>query len=208
VQIPRLREWRERRAITQVELAERAGVSARSVAGYEAGGGARLPTVRRLAHALGIEVTDLYGEAGHPLGQASPSQERLFNGGTAERRIIGIDYGACQRALEGLCDRWQPVLQEAVSQDHLDPETFREFESLVGGLTPFIDAVVQVEMTERGQEFDDEGVLVFWSERSELWPALGQFQDIALHLNRLAKKHFGEESAVVYELAAYRRHAA
>ena len=41
VQIPKLRQWREARALTQEELAEKAGVSARSVAGYEAGAGAR-----------------------------------------------------------------------------------------------------------------------------------------------------------------------
>lgn len=60
VQIPRLREWREARALTQVELAERAGVSSRSIAGYEAGAGARPPTVRKLADALGVEVGDLF----------------------------------------------------------------------------------------------------------------------------------------------------
>jgi transcriptional regulator with XRE-family HTH domain len=59
VQIPRLREWRETRALTQVELAERAGVSSRSVAGYEGGAGARLTTVRKLAVALGVKVEDL-----------------------------------------------------------------------------------------------------------------------------------------------------
>jgi transcriptional regulator with XRE-family HTH domain len=84
VQIPRLREWRERRALTQVELAESAGVSERSVAGYEAGSGARPPTVRRLAQALSIEVTDLYGDPEHPLGEAPPSQEKLFNNGVLE----------------------------------------------------------------------------------------------------------------------------
>jgi transcriptional regulator with XRE-family HTH domain len=88
VQIPRLREWRERRALTQVELAEKAGVSERSVAGYEAGHGARPPTVRRLAEALGIEVTDLMGDAAHPKVESRSSLEpTLFNGLEDERRL-------------------------------------------------------------------------------------------------------------------------
>lgn len=92
MQIPRLREWRERRALTQVELAERAGVSERSVAGYEAGSGARPPTVRRLAEALGIEVTDLYGGTEHPLAQAPPSPEQPpLNGFEEERREAAYD---------------------------------------------------------------------------------------------------------------------
>jgi transcriptional regulator with XRE-family HTH domain len=70
VQIPKLRQWREARALTQEELAEKAGVSARSVAGYEAGAGARPGTVRNLAAALDIEVMDLledYPKARTPL---------------------------------------------------------------------------------------------------------------------------------------------
>jgi transcriptional regulator with XRE-family HTH domain len=61
VQLPKLREWREARALTQVELAERAGVSPRSVAGYEAGAGARLPTVRKLAVGLDVPIEELTG---------------------------------------------------------------------------------------------------------------------------------------------------
>jgi transcriptional regulator with XRE-family HTH domain len=59
VQIPRLTEWRKARALTQVELAERAGVSARTVAGLEAGDSARLRTVRKLAEGLGVPVEEL-----------------------------------------------------------------------------------------------------------------------------------------------------
>src|SRR5829696_1245146 len=88
VQIPRLREWRETRALSQVELAELADLSSRSVAGYEAGAGARPPTVRRLAEALGVEVADLRGVPERPpLGPASPSQQPTLNGELeAERR--------------------------------------------------------------------------------------------------------------------------
>jgi transcriptional regulator with XRE-family HTH domain len=151
-----------------------------------------MSALSRIAAALDVPVSDLFPKGQSPLPFDEPG------------RASGIDYSACQRALAGLCARWQPVLQDAVSQDRLDPETFGEFESLVGGLTPFIDAVVQVEMAEMGQQFDEDGDPVFWSERSGLWPALGRFQEIALHLNRLARKHLGEESAVVIELADVR----
>lgn len=59
MKLPRLREWRELRGKTQVELAEEAGRSSRSIAGYEAGAEARPNTARRLAEALGVEVIDL-----------------------------------------------------------------------------------------------------------------------------------------------------
>lgn len=84
VRIPRLREWREARALTQVELAEKAGVSSRSVAGYEAGTGARPPTVRKLAEALDIELLDLMGEAARP--KAPASSQPSFNGLFEEER--------------------------------------------------------------------------------------------------------------------------
>jgi transcriptional regulator with XRE-family HTH domain len=68
---------REARALTQVELAEQAGVSSRSVAGYEAGGGARPPTVRRLARALGVEIADLVQDASPKAPAPPPSPHGL-----------------------------------------------------------------------------------------------------------------------------------
>lgn len=73
VQIPRLREWREARALTQVELAELADLSSRSVAGYEAGAGARPPTVRKLAQVLNVEIADLLGGPAYPKDSAPES---------------------------------------------------------------------------------------------------------------------------------------
>jgi transcriptional regulator with XRE-family HTH domain len=74
MRIPRIREWREARALTQVELAVKAGVSPRSVASYEAGGGARLPMVRRIADALEVEVTDLMEEEALPKAHQQDSE--------------------------------------------------------------------------------------------------------------------------------------
>ncbi|MDP9440033.1 MAG: helix-turn-helix domain-containing protein, partial [Actinomycetota bacterium] len=88
MEIPRLREWREFRGLTQKELAERAGVSERSVFGYESGGGARPNTARRVAHALGIEVPDLVAEGAHPKEQAPPMPEVPLKGIEEERRLL------------------------------------------------------------------------------------------------------------------------
>ena len=108
MQIPRLREWREARALTQVELAERAGVSSRSVAGYEAGTGARPPTVRKLAEALGVEVADLRGDSEHPLGEAPPSPQPTLNGALEEERRVALEVLSdnLRIHLTGTADRW------------------------------------------------------------------------------------------------------
>jgi transcriptional regulator with XRE-family HTH domain len=56
----RLREWRERRLLTQAELAKRVGVSVGTVNRIERGANPpRLSTVRRLAEALGVDPDDL-----------------------------------------------------------------------------------------------------------------------------------------------------
>src|SRR5215212_10430453 len=114
VQIPRLREWREARALTQVELAERAGVSSRSVAGYEAGTGARPPTVRRLAEALGVEVAELRGVPERPpLGPAPTSQQLALNRELEEER-----HAAWEAAVEnarGLRESGQARMTELLS---------------------------------------------------------------------------------------------
>src|SRR5919112_5937393 len=112
LQIPKLREWRESRALTQVELAERAGMSSRSVAGYEAGTGARPPTVRKLAEALGVEVGDLRGDQEHPLAEALPLQEKLFNGGAKER---GAFIDRCRRHVAARVAHYEKRLAVAKS---------------------------------------------------------------------------------------------
>jgi transcriptional regulator with XRE-family HTH domain len=84
VQIPRLREWREARALTQVELAELADVSSRSVAGYEAGAGARPPTVRKLAEVLNVDIADLLGEADYPKDSAPKSPREWLRAHNAQ----------------------------------------------------------------------------------------------------------------------------
>jgi transcriptional regulator with XRE-family HTH domain len=54
-----LKPVRERRLLTQVELAEKAGVSRVAISRIESGGHARISTVRRLAEALNVEPEEL-----------------------------------------------------------------------------------------------------------------------------------------------------
>ena len=58
VKLTRLRAVRERKALTQDELAELAGVSRQTVVKIEGGLEPRPPTIRKLAQALGVEPSD------------------------------------------------------------------------------------------------------------------------------------------------------
>jgi transcriptional regulator with XRE-family HTH domain len=118
VQIPRLREWREARALTQVELAELADVSSRSVAGYEAGAGARPATIRKLAVALGVEVADLRGDPDSPKAEASPWQQPPLNGMLAEeRRTPTFAELHAIETLKGHRDHLEEFLETAKQRD-------------------------------------------------------------------------------------------
>jgi len=60
--LPRLRGQRERQALTQLELAVKAGLTPTTISHLETGRTeARLPTVRKLAKALGLKPVDLMG---------------------------------------------------------------------------------------------------------------------------------------------------
>jgi transcriptional regulator with XRE-family HTH domain len=57
----RLKEWRQRRLLTQEELAKKSGVGTATVARIEAGQGARLSTLRKLAEGLEVSPDQLIG---------------------------------------------------------------------------------------------------------------------------------------------------
>jgi len=59
VRLSRLRAIRERKALTQDELADMAGVSRQTIVKIEGGLEPRPPTVRKIASALGVEPSDL-----------------------------------------------------------------------------------------------------------------------------------------------------
>ena len=55
----RLREWRQRRLLTQEELAKKSGVGVTTVIRIEAGQEARISTLRKLAAALEVTPDEL-----------------------------------------------------------------------------------------------------------------------------------------------------
>jgi transcriptional regulator with XRE-family HTH domain len=57
--LPHARAWRRRRAMTQGELAQAAGISRVTVNRAERGGAISMENVRKLASALGITVDQL-----------------------------------------------------------------------------------------------------------------------------------------------------
>ena len=59
VLLPRLRYWRERRALNMKELADKAGVAVGTVFRLEHGKEAETRTVRKLAQALAVEPHEL-----------------------------------------------------------------------------------------------------------------------------------------------------
>jgi transcriptional regulator with XRE-family HTH domain len=60
--LPYLRAWREKRVMTQNELAERSGVSLSTIVRVEHGQAAIVSTVRRLADALKLTRDQLVSE--------------------------------------------------------------------------------------------------------------------------------------------------
>lgn len=63
IPVPYLRAWREWRAFEQEELAGRARVTSTTISRLEHGASARIATIARLAHALGIDRETLLREA-------------------------------------------------------------------------------------------------------------------------------------------------
>jgi transcriptional regulator with XRE-family HTH domain len=122
VQLPRLKEWREFRGLTQPELAERAGLSLRTVFNYEHEGNALPNNARKLAEALGIEVGDLISEEAHPKGSA-PLSQPSFNHLLAEERRTQETIRESEHLktyVRGNLERWGRVARG--EDPHLAPD--------------------------------------------------------------------------------------
>lgn len=113
----KLRQWREFRALTQEELAERAGISPRSIASYEGGAGARPGTVRALATALDIDVSALLEAPEAPKARSRPSPEAPEEVDEERREQRRVDKEELEQALERLKPFNQELRQEFEQYD-------------------------------------------------------------------------------------------
>jgi transcriptional regulator with XRE-family HTH domain len=189
--VDRIRRARRRLGLSQEELAEASGVSAATIVQVELGN--RRPqgrTLRKLAAALGVEVADLLEEEAHPKAESRSSLEPSLFNGVEEERHIAIDYDACRTALEGFCDHWQPVLS---GKRRLESQAFQDFKADAASLSRLARELMGAEMTELGQQYDEEGDPVFYTERSAFGPAIVRFHDLAIRMDRVGKERFGED---------------
>src|SRR5215212_8817727 len=84
MRLPRLREWREARGLTQKTLGEEAGVREETVARLEGGSSGSPTSARKIAKALDIEVADLLENPPVPLVEASPGSEDVAVAGRSK----------------------------------------------------------------------------------------------------------------------------
>jgi transcriptional regulator with XRE-family HTH domain len=186
-----LREIRLRRGLSQADLSAMTGVAEFTISGIESGKRAnpRPSTLRKLALALEVEVADLYGDPTYPKDRAPSSTQPPLNGFEDERRIA-IDYNACRAALEGFCDHWQSALS---GKRQLDRQGFQDFKADAASLSRLTRELMGAEMTTLGQQYDEEGEPVFYTEQSEFGPAVIRFHDLAIRMDKIGKESFDED---------------
>jgi transcriptional regulator with XRE-family HTH domain len=160
VKLTRLKDVRQRKALTQQQLAEKAGVNRVTIARIEGGKDEPFPTtLRKVADALGVEPEDLL-EAAPPL-RVRPITVPATS--LVDERISIVDDEEVSRFLQAEPDLL-PLINEAAEQlagyvpdahlrlDHLvDPEG--EDEQLFLGATTGLPVDESLEMLRR---FDQE----------------------------------------------------
>ena len=134
----------------------------------------------------------------------APPPERTFDDVLEDERRIAIDYGACRTALEDFSDHWQPALS---GERQLERQAFQDFKADATSLSRLTRELMGAEMAELGQQYDDEGDPVFYTEQSELGPAIIRFSELAIQMDRKWKEQFGEEADVSAEVIELREYA-
>jgi transcriptional regulator with XRE-family HTH domain len=185
VQLPRLKEWREFRGFTQPELAERAGLSLRSVFNCEHGGNALPNTTRKLAKALDVEIGDLLSEEAHPKGAAQPSVQLTINGVLAEELRRPTD-----QEIKAL-DRWLSYAEKRLDKQDLSAEE----------IAHELDAASAMGIMKVPAEYPDELCDAFLRivrrmlEEGKSFTGLqAEFTDLNADMNRVEATHKGRQT--------------
>lgn len=149
MKLPKSRAWREAKGLTRQELAEAAGLSPQTLAGYESGRDARPNNARKLADALGVEVAELMEESQLPKALAQPSQA-----GAEAARAYGSDrsYRATAEMGGVACSYWEERLEDeaGLSND--------EVYALASILKPYayaLEAAKKAELRDLGEQYPD-----------------------------------------------------
>lgn len=158
----RIKDERRHQGLSQKDLGGISGVNQDTISGIESGRHEPRPsTLRKLAHALGIEVADFFREPALPKVDASPSPE------DEERRdkleALREFYRDTQEGVDHLSDVWEKRLDS----NDLDRNLVEDFvknvaaallPSLQGELTSELGAIAQVlEMGEEEEMLDADG---------------------------------------------------
>lgn len=132
LKLPKSRAWREAKGLTRQELAEAAGLSSQTLAGYESGREARPNNARKLAAALDVEVAELMEESQLPKALAQPEQER---GRAALADERSRRYRGTAEMGKVACSYWEERLEdeEGLSND--------EVYALASVLKPYANAL-------------------------------------------------------------------
>ena len=126
VKLTRLKDVRQRKALTQQQLADRAGVNRVTIARIEGGKDEPFPTtVRKVADALGVEPEDLLEPVVAPKANG-PARVTVVNGAATglrlDERITVLDEENVGRLLHGEPDLL-PLVNEAAEQlSHYFPD--------------------------------------------------------------------------------------
>lgn len=118
----RLREARKRSGLTQMQIAEKLGITAQSYSQYETG--KRQPkaeTLKRIANALGVLPGDLRQDGFYPTSQEIAAMKRGAESVTDERKLE-IE----EKRLSNLIDRKKKMLNISGKQraaDYMDDLT-------------------------------------------------------------------------------------
>jgi transcriptional regulator with XRE-family HTH domain len=134
-----VRDLRERRMLTQQELADRAGVSLFTVQRIERGAGSVRPkTGRAIAGALGVRVEDLLGKAQAPLPDFEVvAYEQALERGFEQAREERDPYAPWLDFVERYASRWEAK----IAAGELDAASLDEWIATTEDLTTVLHSL-------------------------------------------------------------------